>query len=217
MSDAPRGPLQVSKGTVIFRQGDPGDEMFIVESGRVRLLLTEDRHEREIAAVGPGEFFGELSLLIGEPRSATAEAAEDATLIRIRRNVFAMMMKDDLEIVFRMMNVLGRRLGQTDAHVRALAQRFGRLRVMLHCLAECSATPNGSDCRVAGDAIAASLGLGASDAHAALEVLAAAGAGAMQSGGWVAGPNAAPAILAALQRVVAAVPTDPPVVPRSNS
>src|SRR5512140_2141352 len=126
---AQRDELRVPKGTIIFRQGDPGHEMFVIAAGRVRLTIGAAGHEKEVAVLGPGAFFGELSLLSDEPRSATAEAMEDSTLLAIGRDVFAMMVQDDLDIVLRMMNIQGQRLSQTDQPIQELVQRLGRVRV----------------------------------------------------------------------------------------
>jgi CRP-like cAMP-binding protein len=116
----------VARGTIIFRQGEPGDDMFVVERGKVSLTLTAEGRQQEVAVLAPGEFFGELSLLSGAPRTATAEALEDSTLLAIRRDVFALMMQDDLDIVFRMMNVIGTRLGQTNRQLEALMREAPR-------------------------------------------------------------------------------------------
>ena len=129
-----RDELRVPKGTVIFRQGDPGHEMFVISEGQVRLTIGTGGIEKEVGLFGPGEFFGELSLLSEEPRSATATAAEDSTLLVIGRDVFKMMVQDDLDIVFRMMNIQGRRLGRTNQPVQDLTQRMVRVRVAAHCL-----------------------------------------------------------------------------------
>src|SRR2546422_11590004 len=104
MATPTRDELHVPKGTTIFHQGDPGHEMFVIAEGRVRLTLGNGGLEKELTVLGPGEFFGELSLLSDAPRSATATAVEDSTLLVIGRDVYAMMMQDDLDIVLRMMN-----------------------------------------------------------------------------------------------------------------
>ena len=129
MSTSLRDELHVKKDEVIFRQGDPGHEMFVVSAGRVRLTIGTAGHEKEVAVIGPGEFFGELALLSDEPRSATAEAMEDSALLAIGRDVFAMMVQDDLDIVFRMMNIQGQRLRQANQPIQDLAQRLGHVRV----------------------------------------------------------------------------------------
>ena len=129
-----REELRFPKGAVIFRQGDPGEEMFVVAEGHIRLTIGKGGHETEVNTLGPGEFFGELSLLSGEPRSATATAMEDSTLLAIGRDVYAMMVQDDLDIVFRMLNIQGQRLSRTNVPLEELAARLGRVRVVAHCL-----------------------------------------------------------------------------------
>ena len=129
-----REELRFPKGAVIFRQGDPGNEMFVVSQGHIRLTIGKGGHETEVNTLGPGEFFGELSLLSGEPRSATATAVEDSTLLAIGRDVYAMMVQDDLDIVFRMFNIQGQRLSRTNVPLEELAARLGRVRVVAHCL-----------------------------------------------------------------------------------
>jgi CRP/FNR family cyclic AMP-dependent transcriptional regulator len=125
-----REEYQVPKGTVIFHQGDPGDEMFVISEGRVRLTLGAEGHEKEIAVLNKGDFFGELSLLSGSVRSATAEAVQDSVLLPIGRDAFKMMVQDDLDIVFRMMNIQGQRLSQTNRPIQELMQRMGRIRIL---------------------------------------------------------------------------------------
>lgn len=134
VTSAQREEIRVPKGSVIFRQGDPGNEMFVISEGRVRLTIGTAEHEKEVGVFGPGDFFGELSLLSDEPRSATAEVVEDATLLAIGRDVFAMMVQDDLDIVFRMMNIQGQRLSRTNEPIQDLMQRMGRVRIAAECL-----------------------------------------------------------------------------------
>jgi len=125
----------ISAGTVIFRQGDIGNEMFVIGEGSVRLTIgTADGHEAEIGVFGKGEFFGELSLLSAAPRSASAAAVEDSVLLVVTRDVFAMMVQDDLDIVARMMAAQGRRLSRANEPIQQLTQQLGRIRVAAHCV-----------------------------------------------------------------------------------
>jgi diguanylate cyclase (GGDEF)-like protein len=76
------GERHYAAGQLVFRQGDPGAEMFIVRSGMVTLLAKDkDGSEREVYEFGPGRFFGEMSIIEGEPRSATCEALEETELL----------------------------------------------------------------------------------------------------------------------------------------
>ena len=76
------GQRRYAAGQLVFRQGEPGAEMFIVYSGMVTLLAKDkDGSDREVYEFGPGRFFGEMSIIEGEPRSATCEAVEDTELL----------------------------------------------------------------------------------------------------------------------------------------
>ncbi|MDX9959503.1 MAG: GGDEF domain-containing protein [Spirochaetia bacterium] len=76
------GERHYTAGQLIFRQGDPGAQMFIVRSGMVSLLAKDkDGSDREVYEFGPGRFFGEMSIIEGEPRSATCEAVQDTELL----------------------------------------------------------------------------------------------------------------------------------------
>jgi small-conductance mechanosensitive channel len=80
-------PLTVyGSGEAIVRQGEPGQSMFIVCSGAVRVVLEPQRHE--VARIERGGYFGEMSLLTGEPRSATVLAAGDASVVEIGVQLF---------------------------------------------------------------------------------------------------------------------------------
>src|ERR671937_3037557 len=70
------------KGTVIFVEGDPGTSLYVIETGHVKIVLTSPEGKELVLAVrGPGEFFGDMALLDGQPRSADAIAAEDCHLL----------------------------------------------------------------------------------------------------------------------------------------
>lgn len=126
--------IVVTRGTVLFRQGDPSESMFVVAEGRVRLTLGSGGEMREIGVLGPGDFFGEISLLSGEGRSATAEVIEDSRLLVVRRDAFNMLVQDDLETVTRMLNAQGARLGRTNEPIQDGVQRLFRVRVIARAL-----------------------------------------------------------------------------------
>ena len=78
------------RGDTIFHQGDPGDSLFIIESGSVKIVLPSPEGEEGaiIATLGRGDFFGELALLDGAPRSAMAIAVELTETLALRRDAF---------------------------------------------------------------------------------------------------------------------------------
>ena len=73
-------------GEAIVRQGQPGESMFVVGSGRAVVVLEPDR--REVATIEPGGYFGEMSLLTGEPRTATVVARGDTLVVEIDADLF---------------------------------------------------------------------------------------------------------------------------------
>lgn len=73
-------------GAVIFRQGDPGDSVYVVKHGEVEVL--REGFERPLARLGPGEYFGEMALLTEAPRNATVRAATAVELLRIQHEAF---------------------------------------------------------------------------------------------------------------------------------
>lgn len=176
--------LHLPKGTMLFRQGDPGEEMFVIARGRVRLTLLHEDHEKEVDLLGPGDFFGELSLLSGAPRTASAQIVEDATLISIRRDVFGMMMQDDLDVVFRMMNVIGQRLSQANQQVRNQMQRLAYLQLLGHAVRHClGALPGAATLDI--EALGRELDMSGREVRAAVEQAVLRGAGALRDGRWV--------------------------------
>ena len=67
------------KGHVLFRDGEPGREMYVVQSGKVNIVKSMRGSEIVLATLGPGKFLGEMALLLNKPRSAGAVMAEDVT------------------------------------------------------------------------------------------------------------------------------------------
>ena len=179
-----RHELHAPRGTVIFRQGDLGDSMFVIERGRVRIVFSFEGHAAEVAVLEPGAFFGELSLLGGAARTASAEVIEDADLLVIRRDTFVMMMQDDIDIVFRMLSDMGVRLARTDERFLALMLRVRRIRILGGCLRRISAggeTPAVLDV----GRLAEELQVAPPEVHATLAELAAQGAGTLRDGQFV--------------------------------
>lgn len=94
----------------IFWVGETGDEMFVVSHGKVRLSLPDDEgHDVTVAVIGPGTFFGELSLLDGGPRTATARAETDAGLFSLDRRGFYQFLEKHPAAAVYMISVLGAR------------------------------------------------------------------------------------------------------------
>jgi CRP-like cAMP-binding protein len=102
------------RGEVIFHEGDPGDALHVVAVGSVKIVLSSEEGEEAIlASLHPGEFFGELSLLDGSPRSASAVAIEASETLSLPRDAF--------------LEELGRSASLRDCLLRSLAGELRRL------------------------------------------------------------------------------------------
>ncbi|HVM96874.1 MAG TPA: cyclic nucleotide-binding domain-containing protein [Candidatus Acidoferrales bacterium] len=174
--------LHIAKGDTLFRQGEPGHEMFVIERGKMRLTIGADGVEKEVATLGPGQFFGELSLLADAPRSATAEAMEDSVLLAIRRDVFNMMVQDDLDIVYRMMSIQGQRLSQTNQPIQQLGAQIVRIRIATYCLRQLRAAKQSFPASLTSSALAGILGEKPEVTDATLSDLANRGVGTFSGG-----------------------------------
>lgn len=180
----PPDETRIAKDTVIFRQGDPGQAMFVIAAGRVRLTLGGNGHETHLATLGPGEFFGELSLLTGAPRTATAQAVEDSQLLVISRDVFATMMQDDLELVFNMLHTIGERLSVANRPRQQQAQRLGQIRIVAESLRRLVTQRQELPYAFDVETLAGTLGMNAGAVRDTVAELSSAGAGTLQGATW---------------------------------
>ena len=123
-------------GEVIFREGEPGHTMFVVRAGEVRISKHVRGGERTLATLGPGEFFGEMAVLSGRPRTATATAATPLTVLELDEKRFEAMIHSQGEIAARILKKLARRLDDADALIAILSRRDPRTRVILGLVRE---------------------------------------------------------------------------------
>lgn len=127
------------RGEVLFHQGDPGDALFILITGAVKILLPgEAGDEAILATVRPGEFFGELSLLDGAPRSATAVALEPTETLVLSRDRFRGLIATEAGARDALLAALAGELRRLTRHVEELhfLDMTGRLAARLARLAE---------------------------------------------------------------------------------
>ena len=102
-------------GDVLFREGDGGEEMYIIQSGKVAIKKkVKDGSDAVLATLEKGDFFGEMSILERLPRAATAEVVEEGDLIVIGGETFGDMIKSNPEIAVRMLRKYSIRLRETN-------------------------------------------------------------------------------------------------------
>src|SRR5215475_6468792 len=103
--------LDCKAGTVLFRAGDEGDAMYIIEHGKVRICVrAKDGHEVTLTELHRGDFFGEMALLDGKPRSADARVSEDARFAVLSREHFRSFVGNNPNVGLEMCTALANRL-----------------------------------------------------------------------------------------------------------
>ena len=133
---------QYRRDEVIFHREDPGDSLHIIESGRVEILLPSDGGEELILAIlGPGDFFGDLSLLDGAPRSATAMAREPTTTVVVHREDFLGWLQSRPRAVATIFEALAQRLRATNELLGDVAFLEAPRRLAKRLLEVASAAP----------------------------------------------------------------------------
>jgi len=103
-----------SEGDIVFKQGDEGDSLFIVEEGAVEISFGEGKTRVVLASLFPGQYFGELSLFDGSPRSATATATKRSRLVRLDRHALVDFVNKNPQAALRIIAEMGERLRQTN-------------------------------------------------------------------------------------------------------
>jgi len=123
---------EFEEGFVLFQEGQPGNEMFVVQSGVIRLTKRVGREDKPLAFVGAGEFLGEMAILNAKPRTATATVAEGpARCLVIDAQTLEVMVKKNAEIALRLIKKLAKRLDSADALIEILMHRDPKARVLL--------------------------------------------------------------------------------------
>lgn len=132
------------RGDIVFQKDEPGQSLFIIEGGSVRIYIPGTQGaDLTLAVIGPGDFFGDLSLLDDRPRSASAVAATDSVLLSLERSDFSQLLRSRPDAALAVLATIARRLRETDQTASDLAflDVQGRLARRLLDLAETNGTP----------------------------------------------------------------------------
>ncbi len=125
----------LTKGSSIFEKGSTGRNLYIVDSGVIRICMySESGQEVAITAYGRGQCIGELALLDGKPRSASAVAEVDSTLYSLHRDDFRRVLAANSHVALKLLAVLSQRIRHTGSFVEELAFQdvTTRLALVLH-------------------------------------------------------------------------------------
>ena len=115
---------EMPAGSVLFRKGEAGDAMYLIEAGRVRIhILDEDGDDVTLAELAGGDFFGEMAILDGKPRSASATVTEPARLAVLSREHFHAYVRRNPDLALGMLSAITERLRQTDEMLRQRVTR----------------------------------------------------------------------------------------------
>ncbi|QDE67835.1 cyclic nucleotide-binding protein [Myxococcus xanthus] len=125
------------QGTELFREGEAGKEMFVIQAGRVAISKRVRDVEKVLAVLGPGEFFGEMAIISNKPRNASATVNEDARLLVIDPKTFEGMIRGNAEIAVRMIKKLAERLSEADAQIENLLHNDPASRVVHQIIHAC--------------------------------------------------------------------------------
>lgn len=130
---------RVERGASVVRAGEVTDSLYILLSGRAKVTNTdEEGREIILAWLGPSEFFGEMGLLDGSPRSANVVAAEACELMFLSKDAFQRCLQDNFQVAQRLMKILVQRLREADRKIESLAllDVYGRVARLLLDMSE---------------------------------------------------------------------------------
>lgn len=108
-------PRRLARGDVVFREGDPGDSLYVITAGKVKLARTSsDGRENLLSVLGPGEMFGELSLFDPGPRMTTAYVVSDTEFVSLGNDALRDFLAAHPEVAMQMLAGLAHRLRRTN-------------------------------------------------------------------------------------------------------
>lgn len=125
---------RVERGAFVVRAGESTDSLYILLSGRAKVTNTdEEGREIILAWLGPGEFFGEMGLIDGSPRSANVVAAEACELLLLSKDAFQRCLQENFDVAQKLMKILVLRLRHADRKIESLAllDVYGRVARLL--------------------------------------------------------------------------------------
>ncbi|MEM7246922.1 MAG: cyclic nucleotide-binding domain-containing protein [Acidobacteriota bacterium] len=120
MSKASKLITKLQPKEVIYTEGESGQEMYVIQAGKVQLTRKTGNEVSDVGTLGKGDFFGEMTLLEGHPRTETATAVDDAEVLRVNGLVFNKMVTSNGEIAVRMIRKISARLKDANDRIATL-------------------------------------------------------------------------------------------------
>ena len=123
MENGDLGKLYQS-GETIVRQGEPGQCMYVIQSGQVVVVQEKAQSEVPLAVLNKGDFFGEMALFEREARSATVRALNDSRVLSVDKRTFLRRIQEDPSLAFRMVETMSRRIRDLDKEISRIKTAF---------------------------------------------------------------------------------------------
>jgi len=130
-------------GEVIFAAGAPAEEAYLLQEGRVRLIMRVGNAERSLRVIRPGDLFGEQALVPGTPRTATAVALVDSTALALETGTFEHILTGNPAVGMRVLQQLIRRLKDAEDQIEILMLRDSQVKVCAALLQFCQEAKRG--------------------------------------------------------------------------
>ena len=158
-------------GTVLFSEGDESQSVYVIQSGRIQMTRNVVHHPVVVEELGPGDFCGELALVVSSPRLATATVLEEADLLVISAPEFEEMIGANVAITMQMLKRLTARLARAHFRLSNFALRTGQGRLLHQLRAEWRAASvnDGDGLALVPDDLAEVLGMETAEVRATLE------------------------------------------------
>lgn len=163
---------KIPANTVLFQEGDVGENMYIIQSGRVKISKLIRGVEKTLATLAKGEFLGEMAILNDKPRSATAETLDDCDMLVIDRKTFETLIRGNSEIAVRFIKRLADRLRETNDQMEALMIKDNTSRLVSILAKQVREQKKGGEYSMIIEDLAGLAGIEASQSRSILEKLA---------------------------------------------
>jgi CRP-like cAMP-binding protein len=135
---------KLQQGEVLFDEGEKGDVMYLIREGKIKITKGKDEDEKVLAVLKEGDFFGEMAIIDGSPRSAGAIAASTVSLLVIDKETFKSKIKENPLIEY-VLETLSRRLRTTDEQIRLLTIKSEERRIVAYIITKAKETGTKTD------------------------------------------------------------------------
>ncbi len=122
----------IEPGRTIFREGEPGESMYIIQDGTVRITKAMDNKEHVLAELSRGDFFGEMALVTRVERTASASSVDRVQVLAFDRAGFTSMIEKNAKIALNIIDKLCRRLQHANSQIQFLVRRNERSLIALN-------------------------------------------------------------------------------------